>query len=363
MSDKKTKITCLVINDLNTDQRMHRICGTLSTAGYDVTLVGRILPSSAELSTQSFQQVRLKCFWNSGFLFYFEYNIRLLFWLLFHKSDIINAIDLDTIIPAFFMAKLKGKKVVYDAHEWFPYCPELTEKPKVKGFWQKVEKIFVPRMDKVYTVSQSIAHELSTLCRQDVKLVRNMPWEKSLSNTEKKKYLLYQGALNIGRGLEAMIDAMHEIKIPLYIAGKGDIENDLKQRVKSQHLEDKVIFLGNLKPDILWTYTQEAMMGINLLENTCLNYYYSLANKFFDYVQAEIPQISMNFPEYQKMNQEFEVAVLLDELTPKAIVKSISDLIENKEKYTYLSEQCRYAKAVWNWENEQKALIAIYEQL
>ena len=91
-SDIRKKIVCTVINDLTTDQRMHRICDALVEAEFDVVLIGRKLPSSKILPQRKFQQVRLKCIWNKGFLFYLEYNIRLTLWLIFHKVDIVNEI-------------------------------------------------------------------------------------------------------------------------------------------------------------------------------------------------------------------------------------------------------------------------------
>lgn len=362
-SDTKNRIICTVINDLTTDQRMHRICDSLVRAGYEVTLVGRELPSSKLLQSRSFSQKRLKCIFHKGFLFYMEYNIRLMWWMMFQKADIINAIDLDTIVPAWLVARLKGKKVVYDAHEWFPYCPEIIERPKVHKFWLQIENIFVPKMDKVYTVSQSIAQELSQAYHQEVGLVRNMPVKRIAQSNKTASYILYQGALNIGRGIEELIEAMPFIEMPLYIAGQGDIEKELKQKVINLNLQDKVKFLGQLTPDELWTYTQNAFIGVNLLQNLGLNYYYSLANKFFDYVQADVPQISMDFPEYRLMNKQYEVAVLIKDLQTQTIVKAISELIQNPQHYTHLQEQCRQAKNIWNWEEEQKNLLNIYEQL
>lgn len=359
----KGKIICTVINDLTTDQRMHRICDSLVRAGYEVTLVGRELPTSKPLPTRNFAQKRLKCIWNKGVLFYMEYNLRLMFWMMFQKADIINAIDLDTIIPAWLVARLRGKKVVYDAHEWFPYCPEIIERPKVHQFWLQIEKIFVPKMDKTYTVSQSIAQELSREYHQQVGLVRNMPVNRISQSKKSEPYILYQGALNIGRGLEELIGAMSEINIPLYIAGQGDIEKNLKQKVTDLNLQNKVKFLGQLTPDELWTYTQNAHIGVNLLQNLGLNYYYSLANKFFDYVQADVPQITMDFPEYRFLNKEFEVAVLISDLQRKSIIQAVQRLLKDPQLYTHLQEQCRQAKTVWNWETEQKNLLNIYEQL
>ncbi|MCO5231048.1 MAG: glycosyltransferase [Chitinophagales bacterium] len=357
------KVICTVINDMTTDQRMHRICDTLVDAGYDVVLIGRKLKDSQPLKDRKFQQVRLKCIWNKGFLFYAEYNIRLMIWLFFHRFDIVNAVDLDTIVPAYLVGKAKNKKTVYDAHEWFPYCPEIVERPFVHRFWLKIESIFLPRMDSVYTVSQSIAKEFNLNYHRAIGLVRNMPTSKTPLIQTDEKYILYQGALNIGRGIEELIDIMSEIDIPLYIAGKGDIEAQLKERVNFLNLHHKVRFLGNLEPEQLWFFTENAFIGVNLLENRGLNYYYSLANKFFDYVQAEIPQITMNFPEYKYLNSQFEVAVLIDDLNKASILNAISTLLKDSEKYSNLKKNAISAKKQWNWENEKLSLLKIYEQL
>ena len=72
-----------VTNDLSYDARMHRICGTLTANGYGVTLVGRALPYSTPLKDRPFGQKRLHCFFQKGFPFYAEYNLRLFFFLLF----------------------------------------------------------------------------------------------------------------------------------------------------------------------------------------------------------------------------------------------------------------------------------------
>jgi len=77
-----SKVVVTVTNDLNQDQRMHRICDSLFSAGYDVTFVGRKKKSSSALLVQKFNQKRLSCIFDKGILFYFEYNIRLVFYLL-----------------------------------------------------------------------------------------------------------------------------------------------------------------------------------------------------------------------------------------------------------------------------------------
>jgi len=356
-------IVCTVINDLSTDQRMHRIADTLVLAGYRVTLIGRQLPDSRPLHPQNFRQVRLCCFFHKGFLFYAEYNIRLWFWLLFHSFDIVNAVDLDTIAPGWLAARMKGKKIAYDAHEWFPYCPEIVVRPRVQAFWKRIEAFFVPRVDAAYTVSRSIASALEQTYGISFGLVRNMPVERTVREQEKGRYILYQGALNVGRGLEELLEAMQHLDFQLYIAGKGDIKEQLKILITKNNIKNKIFMLGQLSPEALREVTDKAWLGVNLLQNLGLNYYYSLANKFFDYVQSGVPQITMAFPEYQVMNREYEVALLIPDLSVETIVAAIKRMADDPELYKTLSANCALASKEWSWSKEQEKLLEIYDRL
>ena len=116
----------IVTNDLSYDQRMIRICTSLANSGYTIKLVGRKLNNSIPLIKQPFGQKRISCLFNKGKLFYIEYNIRVFIYLLFKKMDCICAIDLDTILPSYFISKIKKISRVYDAHELF--C-EMKENP------------------------------------------------------------------------------------------------------------------------------------------------------------------------------------------------------------------------------------------
>src|ERR1043165_6168432 len=133
------RIIFTVVNDLTYDQRMHRICNSLVNDGYDVLLIGRKLSrrgpfgkSSIPLQQEKFKQQRLNVFFSRGKLFYLEYNICLFFVLLFKRFDIVCGIDLDTILPCYFISKIKNKKCVYDAHELFPEVPEVIRRPSIQ---------------------------------------------------------------------------------------------------------------------------------------------------------------------------------------------------------------------------------------
>jgi glycosyltransferase involved in cell wall biosynthesis len=278
---------------------MMRICSTLATNGYSVTLVGRMLNQSTPLSNQLFQQKRLQCFCNKGPLFYIEYNLRLFFWLLFQKADALCAIDLDTILPVLFASKLKGSKHIYDAHELFCEMKEIVTRPSRYKIWKWIEGFAVPKFKYGYTVCEPIANEFEKMYSVKYEVVRNLPFKENrdslaMSREEQPQtFLLYQGAVNEGRSFETLIPAMKEVNLPLYIYGDGNFYHQTRQLIEQYQLQEKIELKGKLKPDELKAVTASAYAGLTLFENNGLSNYLSLANRFFDYIMAGIPQVAM----------------------------------------------------------------------
>jgi glycosyltransferase involved in cell wall biosynthesis len=349
---------------LNLDQRMQRICTTLAENGYDVTLVGRELPTSLPLTQQKFKQKRLKCRFNKGKLFYFEYNLRLLSFLMLKKMDAICAIDLDTIHPCYTISRIKRIPRIYDAHEFFTELKEVITRPTVKKIWDTVEKKLVPKFKWGYTVSEGIAEEFKKRYGVDYATIRNVPVLKDIEFvTATEQFILYQGAVNQGRGLEYLIPAMKYVSCKLVICGNGNFMTQLKKLIAENKVENKIELKGWVAPDRLRLISQQAIIGIALSEKEGLNQWLALPNKFFDYIHAGVPQITMNFPEYQKINSQYEVAVLIDNLQEESVADSINELLNNDAKRKQLKENCLKAKQELNWQNEEKKLIEFYKKL
>ncbi len=353
-----------VTNDLTYDQRMIRICSSLSSAGYRVTLIGRRQKRSIPLQSMEFHQKRLRCFFEKGKAFYIEYNFRLFFFLLFKRSDLVCAIDLDTILPVYFISRLKGVRRVYDAHELFCEMKEIVSRPAIYKVWKKIERFTVPKFKLGYTVNQFIADEFNKMYQSQYEIIRNMPVLKPLDIPDKpEKYIFYQGAVNEGRSFETLIPAFKEIGVPLLIAGDGNFMNQAKQLVNEHQLADKIRFLGKLKPEELYYYTLRAWAGLTLFENKGLSNYYSLANRFFDYLHACIPQLCVAYPAYVELNKKYKIAVLVTDLDSRALAKSINGLLGDDFLYQELQKNCMKARAELNWQNEEKKLIRFYQNM
>lgn len=354
-----------VTTDLSFDQRMIRICGSLAKAGYEVVLVGRRKGNSVPLLPTPYRQKRLNCFFEKGKLFYAEYNARLFFYLLFKRMDVICAVDLDTILPCYYISKLKKIKRIFDAHEYFSEQKEIVTRPGIYKIWRWIEKKYMPRFKNGYTVSLSIARAFQEKYAVSYEVIRNLPLPKPDNNATAtdKKIILYQGAINEARGLEYLIPAMKHIDAKLHLYGDGNFVMQANEIIRLNNLQRKVFINKQLLPEELDNITQQAYIGINLVENTGLNQYYSLANKFFDYMQHEIPQVSMNYPEYSGINKQYHIALLIDELNMPVVEKAITRLLTDERFYTELKYNCRKAKKELNWQEEEKKLLTFYRNI
>lgn len=359
----KRKLVFAVTNDLNYDQRMSRICTSLQNNGYEVLLVGRKHKASLPLSFQQYKQKRLFCFFTKGKLFYLEYNLRLFFFLFFQKMDLICAIDLDTILPCYFVSILRNKKRVYDAHELFCEMKEVVRRPLVYKWWKRIEKFAVPMFKYGYTVNEPIREIFKKDYNRDYEIIMNVPYLQEFTPTKKEHFIIYQGAVNHGRSFETLIPAFQWIDCEFWIYGDGNFFHECKTLIQNYNLQDKVILKGKALPRDLKSITPDALLGITLFENNGLSNYYSLGNRFFDYIQAGIPQVCVDYPVYQKINKEFEVAVLIDDLSPKAIAATINEILNDEERQKRLTGNCMAARKVYNWQNEEKKLLAYYQKI
>lgn len=362
---EKPRIILTVINDLTGDQRIHRIASTLQGVGYQVTVVGRLLPDSLPLENRAYHTHRMRLLFRKGKWFYLEYNIRLFFLLLIRPAEIVNANDLDTLLAGYLATRLKGTELIYDSHEYFTEVPELIHRKWTRNMWLRLERWLFPKLAKVYTVNGSIAAIYQEKYGVPVEVIRNLPFrrKKAKKGPSAEKILLYQGALNVGRGIELMIDAMHHLPTcRLWIIGKGDIDAQLRKRVKQAKLIERVTFLGFVPMEQLYEITVQATLGLSLEEDLGESYRYSSPNKVHDYIQAGVPVLLSDLPEMRSLIETHEVGEILPagERSSAELATRIQAMLASPERYSRWQKNCQEAAKVLNWEAEQGNLLKIY---
>ncbi len=362
------RIIISVTNDLVANQRVHRVACTLQEEGANILLVGRQLPNSNPIIGRTYSTHRMRIPINKGPLFYAFFNIWLFFYLLFQKADGLVSNDLDTLPANFLVAKIKHIQLVFDSHEYFTEVPELIDRPQIKAFWLIIEKIFLTKIKYGYTVCESIANVYKEKYNIQLVVVRNLPFRKNKENVttelkigHDKKIIIYQGTLNVGRGIELMMETIRFLDNVIFvIAGDGDIAEKLRKKAIQLGLGEKVTFLGRMALNELHQYTIQADLGMSLEENLGLNYYYALPNKLFDYIQAGVPVITSDFPEMAKIVRDFNIGLSTNERDPVKLASIISEMLTNNELRTTWKQNLERASEELCWEKEKQVLTNIY---
>ncbi|MCG9911522.1 MAG: glycosyltransferase [Flavobacteriales bacterium] len=369
------KILVSVTNDLVTDNRVKRLCSMLTEMGHTVEFIGRKLPESPPLSSEKYTQTRMRLLFSKSAFFYAEYNIRLFFHLLFSKSDVLVANDLDTLPANYLVSRFKNIPLVYDSHELFTEVPELEENAFAKWVWLRIEKSIVPRLSHCITVNQSIADILEKRYGVKFLVFRNMPYRfhppvrktrAELGLPADKKIIILQGnGINVRRGAEEAVEAMKHIDFPclLLIIGNGDVIPALKQKVQQENLHEKVWFKGRLPYEELMQYTLNADLGITLDKGDNLNYLYSLPNKIFDYIQAGIPVLSSPLPELKNIIETYEVGDCIEQFETEHIAKKMEECLNDENRRSTWKKNLTFAAEKLCRENEEIELKKRYEQI
>lgn len=300
-----------------------------------------------------------------GPLFYAAFNLRLFLFLLFSKFDVLLSNDLDTLPANILIAKIKKKPLIYDSHEYFTQVPELVRRPKVQRIWEWMERQMIPNVDAAYTVCNSIAEIYTQKYGVPFRVVRNLPFASdqdiAINDEDRDQIVLYQGAVNEGRGLEQAIGAIKFLEgIRLVIAGDGDKRKVLQKLVEDEGLSDKVEFRGRLPIHQLAELTRRASVGLSIEEDIGLNYHYALPNKLFDYIQAQVPVLVTNLPEMVAVVNHYEIGEVISDLNSRNLSAILADMFANSEKRKLWKNNLKLAARELVWEKEEKIIYQIF---
>lgn len=356
-------------NDLLTDNRVDKTCRTLIKAGYEVVLIGRKRKKSLKMNERPYKTIRMRLCFEKGFLFYAELNMRLFLKLLFSKTDLLWANDLDTLWANFLASKIKNKDLIFDSHEHFTEVPELKYNKFAKRFWKFTERFILKRIDNIITVCSPIAEYFKENYNKEAIVVRNSPikdfaiktkTKEELNMPTDKPILIWQGGgCNIERGMEELVEGMQWVDAYLYIIGFGDVYEDLKTLSKKFSLEDKIIFIPRLPYQEMMQYTFNADIGLSLDKETNMNYSISLPNKLFEYIHAGIPILITPLSEIKPIIETFNIGSFFLSHNSRDIAKTIHSLIDDIGKRELFKENTKKAKEILCWEEEEKKIFNI----
>ncbi len=281
----------------------------------------------------------------------------------------VNAHSLSSLPLAWLLKKRSGGMLIYDTHEL--ETETQTARGVRKLLARIVERLFVAACDHVFVVSESIAdwyQQRYRIARPSV--VLNAPvYQRVSCATDLRATLgvpddatlfLYQGVFGRGRGIELLLDTFKSIddNVALLLLGYGPLEQVV---IGAADESPKVFFHPAVPPNQLIHYTTCADVGIALIQNICLSYYYSMPNKLFEYLMAGLPVLVSNMYDMARFVEENDVGAVIETESVDAIGAAIRRL--NMISDEKLTERIDAVRRTYNWDNQQQTIKRVYRDL
>ena len=368
---------CMVaFSDLHFDYRIYREATSLHNAGHQITIIAAAFHSAPlegwdDFDIQLIPTDRSRSlrklypqFWHRAFPL-----------LLAAKADAYHAHDLDALWPTVRVARRLERPLVYDSHEFWIEQSSLVDRPLIRFFWSMLERRLIGQVDRVITVSASIAQELKArYALEEVLVLRNLPLfreridsdliRQTLDLPADRPIVLYQGGFLTDNGLSEQIEAAAAFdRAALVLIGDGPNEAALREQVRAGGLEERVYFIPRVPFHQLHNYTCSADVGLCLIKGSGKSFYYSLPNKLFEYMMAGLPVLASDFPEMQQIVDETAAGATADPADVGVIREQIAALLADPTRREANRRAGLAAAQRYNWEREADQLTDLYATL
>jgi len=303
------------------------------------------------------------------------------------KADVYHAHEPDLSLAIAARAKrLLGKQgfrahIVHDMHEYPPgepadKAPQLLKLPILLGhiLWNKLSMKWV---DQVFTANNIVrGYALALSYKMSVDVLYNAPRLKAFPQPTRKSYsangerllLCHEGSLPFDRGLKEMIEAVYSLRSRVSLRIVGDVFGEerawLKREIDEKKLQDTITITGWLPYEKVSEAINDCHVGLIFFRECIENRMAGPPNKLFNYMNAGLPVLSVDFPEMRQIIAEEECGILIRNQSVKSIIDAIEFLLANPENLRKLGEKGQKAvRERYSWEVMEIKLLLGYERL
>ena len=134
--------------------------------------------------------------------------------------------------------------------------------------------------------------------------------------------------------------------------GFGELQSLI---IENENSFENIHFHPAVRHDRVVELCANADYGLCLIENISLSDFYCLPNKLFEYIFSGTPVLSSEFPEIEKLINEYKIGTTCDVTSLSSIQNAIIEMSKNSYKFSVSELQ------ELSWENQETKLVNCYK--
>jgi glycosyltransferase involved in cell wall biosynthesis len=366
------------------DTRVRNEAESLVALGHRVTVLAPRGPgqrSRERLYGVEVRRYRIVWAGRSASSYALEYGIAHLQLLVRSIAELLRGAEVvhfsgppDTLAAVGILARLAGRRVVYDMHD---SGPELFmakfRSERALGLLRAAQRAAIRCADQVIVTNETqraLAIERGGRSPADVTVVRNGPRTSEFPEPLAARpgelrapRLVYVGTLDVQDGvldLPALLSAPALGQARLTIVGEGTAREELCARVREAGVEDRVTLTGHVPHERVADLIADADIGIDPAPPTELNEGSTMI-KVAEYMGAGRPVVAYDLRETRRTAGE--AALYARDGRPEDFAALIGDLAGDGERRLRLGRLARERALGLTWDRSEEALRSVYERL
>ena len=278
---------------------------------------------------------------------------------------------------------------VFDSHELEAH----RNHPLIWAMRKRVtalERRYLPKVDAVLTVSETIADHLSTgysIPRPTVLL--NAPplhpaplpsrWQglartslRTEADLPKEAFLLvYTGNIAAGRGIEQTLTGMayylkntrtpRDIHLSLVGGVSPAFQGKLETRARQLGVHDRLRFHPSVPATDVVRFITDADIAVLPILPDVLSHQYAMPNKLFEALQAQLPILGTNLEEMSDFIRDHNLGTCYDPFSPISFCQGLDAILTAPETPKQRCARFAQISEIYSWEAQSDKLLWLYQ--
>jgi len=257
----------------------------------------------------------------------------------------------------------RNAKIIFDAHEY--YTEMYNDSPIwnffMKDFYTWISENYLKKCNLTIAVNESMQHLYernfhipATFITSASNYVALQPSHVDPNNIK----IIHHGLASVSRKLELMIEIAKYLDdrftLTIILFEINYTSRRYVKKLKKLAKENKrVIFLEVMPQNELINNCNAYDIGLFFMPPSNMNEEFSLANKFFQYVQSRLALAVSPLPEMKRLVEKYDLGIVGHNYDPKAMAEKLNRL--TPEKIMYYKTRCNEsAKELSSESNKDK---------